>query len=128
MRSVRKNSSGNIETDTRSLAFLFFGMVITFLICTSFQIATNLFYAVFDLKHTMFYQIFLSPRHFMDSLNSCVNFIFYCAFGTKFRAELYKLGAKLKCTICQTGNKTTEEMGSDGNITSTTTGKESTSV
>lgn len=86
MRATPEN-----EKESKTLAFLLFAIVITFLVCKMPQGAADIFGYWFDEEDSFFVQVILSPYNFLDVLNSCVNFIYYCVFGKKFRLELVKL-------------------------------------
>lgn len=110
-KSVQKTIRADGTEDANSLAFLLFGIVATFFICKSFQMVAGILYHL-DETDNIFYQIFLSPKSLLDTLNSCVNFIFYCVYGTNFRAELGALWTRIRSNVCPVRTKS-EEMGSE---------------
>ncbi len=106
-----KKQETSEDEEMASLALMLFSIVVTFLFCSIFQILADLLGYLFYAEDNFFYLVVLSPRHFLDVLNSCVNMIFYCMFGKRFRAELSRLMFRSKETqeiYWHIGNNTSE--------------------
>ncbi len=91
LTKTRKSSTDSTAEEMTSLSWMLFSIVAAFLFCSSFQLLGSLLLFLFNAKDNFFYLVVLSGRHFFDVLNSCVNMIFYCMFGKRFRAELSRL-------------------------------------
>jgi len=95
-------------------ARLLFGVVLVFLICSSFRIASYVMYEIFSaskkrieccreksmLPAPVAFYIFNDLRNLFVTLNSCKNFVLSCLVGRKLRGQFFSLFKKLhQCNV-----------------------------
>jgi hypothetical protein len=104
----RSNTSRRRTED--SLAVVFMAIILTFLVCHTPRILLDI-HEVATIANTntcrqlgrdyfsLWSLLLLSASHFLLVVNSSVNMVVYCLFGSKFRAEFKHIASKMIATL-----------------------------
>ena len=87
-QSQKQRKDMNVrQSRENNVTIMLVSVVIVFMICQVPALVYNTAWAIDDrfVEATYEWKVLSTVRNFMVTLNSCVNFILYCAFGQKFR-------------------------------------------